>query len=249
MSAQKHFNPSDYQNLSIKNFKADPSTTVERLAKTVGVADDGLLVWDTDEKKLYIWNGTAWQNADKDEEILVVTDDPLVTAPTTLTAGSKLIYSSDTGFLYIVTDPIGTPVITKIGDNIVNLGTATDFDATLIDTTQFNNDGMVWLVDDDGSAILLSDGYSNFFVEWTDYNLVAGDNEFDVSGLTGTVPTITNYRTGVVAPSKSLLKNSVSVDVVDEEVVVLKEVVDTTKFIVNSDIATTATITVQFMGK
>ena len=251
MSTQKHFNPSDYQNLSIKNFKADPSTTAERLAKAVGLSDSGVTVWDADENKLYVWNGTAWQNSDKDEEIVVVVADPLVTTPTNLTAGSKIIYCSDTNSFYRVVDPVGTPVITKIGDNIVNLGAATTFDVALTDTVQFNDAGSVWLVDDDGTAVLLSDGYDNYFVEWTNFPLAVGDNEFDVTGATGTAPNVTNYVAGVVAPSESLLKNSVTVDAGGQEASILKAPVSTTKFIVNNgtDSIVTATITAQFAGK
>lgn len=248
MSEIKHFNPSNYQGLAIKNFKVNPLTTTQRntYGGTLGLTDEGNTVYDKDLDKLFLWNGTAWINADTDEEIVLVANDPLVTTPTILTAGSKIIYSSLTGFFYSVTNPTTTPVITKIGDNVLNITSAISFDATKTDTIQFNNEGKVWLVDDDGTGLLINDGVEEIYAEWTGVALQVGDNTFDITNNSATV---TNYRAGLVVPTKSLLKNSVSVDVENEEVIITKKAVSQTQFIVNSDIATTATITLQTLAK
>jgi hypothetical protein len=259
MSNKKFFNSADFQHkLAIKNAIINPFVDLAAMntlstAQGYGNAQAGILAYNLAEKVFYQWNGTAWVTSDKDEEVLVSSDVTFngTATPTdvTLTQGSNIIYHKDAEgdvTTWLVTDPTGTPTFKRIDDDVINLGSATDFDPTKPDTIQYNDEGKVWAVDDDGTAVLINDGIEDFYSEWTDFSLVVGDNIFDISNGSATE---SNYVTGYAAPTKALLKNSVVMDVADEQAVVLVKASSTTQFIVNTDIATTGTITAQYPAK
>lgn len=260
MSTKKFFNSADFQHeLQIKNAIINPFADLSAMnalstAEAYGEAQSGILAYNLAEKVFYQWNGTAWVTSDKDEEILFSTDATFngTATPTdvTLTAGTNIIYHQDiTGLIttWKVSDPTGTPTFKRTDDKIVNISTATTFDTTKRDTVQYNDEGKVWLVDDNGTANLIIDGVKHFYSEWANVTLQVGDNTFDISNSSATA---SNYVVGYEAITKNLLKNSVGVDINDEDTnVIVIKAVSKTQFIVNTEIQTTATITSQYPAK
>jgi hypothetical protein len=60
---------------NLLNVKINPLSKTNRLALSLGINDDGYHVWDTTEKILYAWTGTAWKAS---SEFLFTEDLPVV---------------------------------------------------------------------------------------------------------------------------------------------------------------------------
>ena len=86
----------------------------------------------------------------------------------------------------------------------------------------------------------------NYYAQWTDFSLVAGDNTFDITDLSAD---ISNWVAGFVAISPEILANSVTVNIDPNNVGYSIKIVSDTQFIVNAVAPITATITVQSVLK
>ena len=95
------------------------------------------------------------------------------------------------------------------------------------------------------SDIVQENGY-NYYAQWTDFSLVAGDNVFDITDLSAS---ISNWKSGYVAISAEILANSVTVNIDPNNVGYSIKIVSDTQFIVNAVAPITATITVQSVLK
>ena len=82
-----------------------------------------------------------------------------------------------------------------------------------------------------------------YYGEWTNFNLQQGVNTFDITNCP-----ITNWKQGVTAVTKNLLTNSVTMSVADSNSQVQVKAVSTTQFQVISNVATQATISLQYPG-
>jgi hypothetical protein len=82
------------------------------------------------------------------------------------------------------------------------------------------------------------------YAQWTDFNLVVGDNVFDIKGVDSIAPTVTNYQIGTVAITAEILKNSVTVDA-NGEVGVYPKAISKTKFSIYVENAMTVTVSLQ----
>jgi len=212
MATTKVFSHLDYQNVNeIKNAILNPFADLTAMnaystAQSYGVAQEGIPAYNKDDNKLYFWTGTQWETADKDEEVLVLTADPFVTPPTVTTATNLgvLFVSGQTPQFYSYDQATST---WHLMGNTVNLGTATAPDLTMTDTTQFNDNGEVWIVDNAGTALLVSDGTDTYYDVRASFSVVAGTNTIDI---TDGLATKSNWRTGVVAIDKSLFRIQVS---------------------------------------
>jgi hypothetical protein len=85
---------------------------------------------------------------------------------------------------------------------------------------------------------------SEVYAQWTDFNLVVGDNVFDIKGVDSIAPTVTNYQSGTVAITAEILKNSVTVDA-GGEVGVYPKAISKTKFSIYAENAMTVTVSLQ----
>jgi hypothetical protein len=82
------------------------------------------------------------------------------------------------------------------------------------------------------------------YAQWTDFNLVVGDNIFDIKGVDSIAPTVTNYQIGTVAITAEILKNSVTVDA-NGEVGIYPKAINKTKFSIYVENAMTVTVSLQ----
>ncbi len=95
------------------------------------------------------------------------------------------------------------------------------------------------------SDIVQEDGY-NYYAQWTDFNIVAGDNVFDITDLSAS---ISNWKSGYVVISAEMLANSVTVNQNPNNIGYSIKIVSDTQFIVHVVSPITATITVQSVLK
>lgn len=196
---------SEIKNAIINPFANLAAMNAYATAQSYGTAQEGIVAYNKNDNKVYVWTGAAWALANSGAEVILnfanapIDTDVLGTIvsgvlPTNLTADTKLgtwVDAEGGLHLYQVTDPMGTPVFTEITapkqvlvvtteTTIAGIEALVDFRKNSI----YHNEttGQMWMVLEDGNVKELMDGSKEYYGVFALRTLTGGTAElFDVN--------------------------------------------------------------------